>query len=75
MLADNNNECQSQMHKCHYYYYYKYLEFILANQSPGGSHLAKSRSQQQARVTEPSIVQMFRAVLVSVTFCSSMADR
>ena len=55
--------------------FYFLFKFILTNRLPGGSLLVKSRYQQQATVTELSILQMLYAVLISVTFCSSMADR
>jgi len=49
ILEDDNDERQSGMHKCHYYY--NYFKSILASQLPGGGLLVKFRSQQQIKAS------------------------
>jgi len=64
--------------KLYYYYYYLFIlniKFILAYSLLGGGLLVKSRSQQEIKPIYPSTYRMLCAVLISVIFCSTMADR
>jgi len=53
---------------------YYYFKFILTYQLLGGGLLVSPESQQQIKAVYPSTLQLMCAVLISVIFCSTMAD-
>ena len=67
--------CQDYYYYYYYYYYYLliYFKFILACCWWWSS--GNSRSQQEFKAIYPSALWTICAVLMSVIFCSSMADR
>ena len=71
-----HNWAHNNVHNYYYYYYYYYYYLNLF--SPVSHQVAvfrKSRSRQEIKAISPNPLHMLCAVFISVTFCSSVADR